>query len=214
MAGHEHRRACGVPTQAVEGRPARILAFASAVDLGMFALEVAVAAHSGSLSLLAQSVDFLGDAAYFGLSPLVRGRSLRSRNRIAFGKGFVMTTWGLVILLRTLPTLAAAHPPEAFSMGWVGALALAVKLSVSWLVQDSGPGETARRIAWPCARDEVLGSFAVLLAAGLVAWTGRTWPDILMAFLMAVLGLSSGSSIMRQAGAEHPEPSSHGDRPS
>ena len=44
--------------------------------------------------------------------------------------------------------------------------------------------------------------FAVMIAALGVQGTGRAWPDLLVAAVMAVLALSGGWAVMRQAGRE------------
>jgi cation diffusion facilitator family transporter len=180
----------------------RILGLALVLNFLMFGVEIFAALHSGSLSLLAESIDFLGDAANYAVSLFVLNRSSLIRSRAAFAKGFVMTSWGILILLRTFPSLASPVPPEAFTMTWVGILALCVNVGVALLLWKFREGDANRRSVWLCSRNDAIGNLAILIAAGLVAWTGRPWPDVLVAFLMAVLALSAGSAIMRQSSRE------------
>ncbi|MEN9355038.1 MAG: putative zinc transport protein [Fibrobacterota bacterium] len=180
----------------------RILILALALNFLMFLVEILAALHSGSLALLAESIDFLGDAANYAVSLFVLNRSALARSRTAFAKGFVMTSWGILILLRTVPSLSSQAPPEAFTMTWVGILALGVNVGVALSLWKFREGDANRRSVWLCSRNDAIGNLAILIAAGLVAWTGRPWPDVLVAFLMSVLALSAGTAIMRQSSRE------------
>ncbi len=58
------------------------------------------------------------------------------------------------------------------------------------------------RAVWLCSRNDALGNIAVVAAAGLVAWTGAAWPDLVVAAVMALLALSSALAVMRHAREE------------
>jgi Co/Zn/Cd efflux system component len=58
------------------------------------------------------------------------------------------------------------------------------------------------RSVWLCTRNDVIANILVLVAAVGVFGTGTVWPDVAVAGFLAFLGLSSGSSVMRQARAE------------
>jgi Co/Zn/Cd efflux system component len=55
------------------------------------------------------------------------------------------------------------------------------------------------RSAWLCSRNDVIGNLAVLLAAVGVFGTGTGWPDVVVAAIMAGLGLQSAVQVMRHA---------------
>jgi Co/Zn/Cd efflux system component len=58
------------------------------------------------------------------------------------------------------------------------------------------------RSVWICTRNDAIGNLAVLAAAAGVFGTGRAWPDLIVAGIMALLGLTGGWQIVRQAQAE------------
>ena len=62
------------------------------------------------------------------------------------------------------------------------------------------------RSAWICTRNDVLGNFAVLLAALGVFGTGTGWPDLVVAGIMATLALQGAGIVLRQALAELRQP--------
>ena len=66
-----------------DGRYRRILWIALLVNLAMFLVEIGAGLKAGSVSLLADSLDFLGDAANYGISLWVLGMALAWRARAA-----------------------------------------------------------------------------------------------------------------------------------
>jgi Co/Zn/Cd efflux system component len=84
-------------------------------------------------------------------------------------------------------------------MGTIGIAALAanaVSFGLLWAYRD---GDANMRSAWICTRNDVLGNFAVLLAAAGVFGTGSGWPDVIVATIMAALAIQGASLVIRQA---------------
>jgi len=92
--------------------------------------------------------------------------------------------------------------PEAEVMGAVGGLALAANAGVALLLYRFRTGDANMRSVWICSRNDAIGNVAVVLAAAGVFGTGTAWPDLIVATIMAALGLSGGWQITRQAMAE------------
>jgi Co/Zn/Cd efflux system component len=63
-------------------------------------------------------------------------------------------------------------------------------------------GDSNRRSVWICSRNDAIGNIAVMAAALGVFGTDTIWPDIAVAVVMALLGLSGGLTIVRQALSE------------
>jgi Co/Zn/Cd efflux system component len=63
-------------------------------------------------------------------------------------------------------------------------------------------GDANMQSVWICSRNDVLGNFAVLLAAVGVFGTGTGWPDLIVATIMATLALQGAWIVVRQARAE------------
>ena len=87
-------------------------------------------------------------------------------------------------------------------MGAVGVLALAVNFSVAAMLYRFREGDANMRSVWLCTRNDVIANLAVLIAAAGVFGTGTIWPDVAVAAMLAVLGLSSGRLVIRHARAE------------
>ena len=171
----------------------RILWIALIVNGAMFAVELAAGTHSGSASLLADAIDFLGDAANYGLSLWVLAMALAWRARAALVKGVSMLAFGVFVIGRVAWGAWQGIPPEPFTMGGVGLLALAANLGVAALLYAYREGDANMRGVWLCTRNDALGNLAVMGAALGVLGTGTVWPDLLVAATMAGLAISGGS---------------------
>jgi cation diffusion facilitator family transporter len=179
-----------------------ILWLALAVNLGMFAVEIIAGMRADSVSLLADSLDFLGDAANYGISLLVLGMSLTLRARASLFKALCMLVFGVGVLIAAIWHLLSGQVPDAPTMGLVGFLALLANVGVAALLYAYREGDSNMRSVWLCSRNDALGNIAVLLAALGVFGTGSAWPDLLVASLMAGLAVTSSYQVMRHARQE------------
>jgi Co/Zn/Cd efflux system component len=199
--------ACEPPS--VNPRYRRALWIALAVNLAMFGVEIAGGLVSGSVSLLADAVDFFGDAANYGLSLAVLSMGLLWRARAAWVKGLSMGAFGVFVLGKAAWNAVAAVPPEAVTMGVVAVIALIANLAVAALLYAFREGDANMRSVWLCTRNDAISNVAVILAALGVAGTGTVWPDLLVAAVMGGLALSSSASVLRQARQEMQMASAH-----
>jgi Co/Zn/Cd efflux system component len=180
----------------------RVLWAVLAINAAMFAIEIAAGLHAGSASLQADALDFLGDAANYGISLFVVGLALRHRAAAALAKGVTMGLFGLWVLGVALWHLGTGAMPEAATMGAVGCAALAANAASFALLWTYRGGDANMRSAWICTRNDVLGNLAVVLAALGVLGTGSSWPDIVVAVIMSGLALQGSWLVVRQAMAE------------
>ena len=180
----------------------KILWAALLINLAMFAIELGAGFKSGSTSLLADAIDFFGDAANYGVSLAVLSAGVVLRARAALLKGACMMAFGIFVLGRTAWVFNQGTVPEAFTMGSIGLLALIANMAVAAMLYAYREGDANMRSVWLCSRNDAIGNIAVMLAALGVLGTSSAWPDLLVACGMAVLALSGGWSVIRQATAE------------
>ena len=198
--GHSHNDSSA--TSANNPRYRKILWVALVVNLAMFAIEIGAGFKSGSTSLLADAIDFFGDAANYGVSLAVLSAGVVLRARAALLKGACMLGFGLFVLGRAAWMFSQGSTPEAFTMGSIGLLALIANVAVAAMLYAYREGDANMRSVWLCSRNDAIGNIAVMLAALGVLSTGRAWPDLLVACGMAVLALSGGWSVIKQASRE------------
>lgn len=171
-------------------------------NAGMFVVELIAGLHANSVSLLADAVDFAGDAANYALSLAVLGMAAPWRSRAALVKGLCMLAYGVFVLAKAGRVWHVGAVPEALTMGVVGFVALLVNTGVAVMLYRFRSGDANMRSVWLCSRNDALSNLAVMLAALGVFGTGSAWPDLAVAAVMATLALSAGWQVVRQARAE------------
>lgn len=155
-----------------------------------------------SVALQADALDFIGDAATYGLSLAVIGRSLKVRSMAAIIKGLSLLLLGLWVLGSTIYRVFVLQLPDPIVMGAIGVLALAANMVSVLILLRFRDGDANVRSVWLCSRNDAIGNFAVVLAATGVFATQTGWPDVVIAGGMAALFLCSATGILRQARRE------------
>ena len=191
----------------------RILWIALLINAAMFVIELVAGSRSGSVSLLADAIDFAGDALNYGVSLAVLSAALAWRARAALAKAASMMAFGVFVLAKALWIMLSGTVPDPMTMGVVGTIALAANLSVAWMLYAYREGDANMRSVWLCSRNDALGNLAVMGAALGVLGSGTAWPDLIVALIMATLALHGGWQVLRQARAEltaqHPHEHAH-----
>jgi Co/Zn/Cd efflux system component len=185
-----------------DNRYRKVLWMALLINIVMFGVELAASLKAGSVALQADSVDFLGDAGNYAVSLFVLGMAPIWRSRAAYGKGIVMGAFGVFVLLRALWAGLGGRVPEAETMGLISIVAFVANSAVALLLHAFRNGDANMRSVWLCTRNDMIGNLAVLLAAIGVFGTQAGWPDIAVASIMAVLGLSAARDIIGRARSE------------
>lgn len=180
----------------------RVLVIALVLNALMFGVELAASWWSGSVSLLADSIDFFGDAVNYGISLVVLSMGLVWRAGAAMAKGIVMFSFGVFVLARAGWGLVEGATPEPVTMGATAVLAFAVNVGVAWLLYAWREGDANMRSVWLCSRNDAISNIAVFVAALAVMATGTRWPDLVVALVMGLLALTAGASVMQQARVE------------
>jgi Co/Zn/Cd efflux system component len=192
---------CEEPRQADHGYR-RVLWAVLAINAAMFAVEIGAGLTAGSASLQADALDFVGDAANYGISLSVLAMALRYRAMAALAKGLTMGAFGLWVMGLTAWHAWSGVMPHAMPMGIVGLTALAANTISFGLLWSRRGGDANMHSAWICTRNDVLGNIAVLLAAVGVFGTGAGWPDVIVAAIMAGLALQGAYMVVSRAGVE------------
>jgi Co/Zn/Cd efflux system component len=180
----------------------RVLWIALVANVAMFLVEVVAAAWSGSSALAADAADFLGDSANYALSLGAIALGGAWISRVALLKGSAMSVYGVAVLAYAAWRAWHGVPPEPITMSVVGMLALLVNFGVAVLLYRFRNGDANMHSVWLCTRNDIIANVAVLVAAAGVFGTGTVWPDVAVAAILAVLGLSSGRVVLQRARAE------------
>jgi Co/Zn/Cd efflux system component len=198
--GAEHDHA--VTFEGMNADYKRRLMLVTAINIGMFLVEMFAGQLSGSQALKADALDFFADGVTYALSFWAIGRPLAVRAGAAFLKGLSLMAMGLWVAATTLYQFFVLGVPQAEVMSVVGLMALGANLASVYLLVAYKDGDANIRSVWLCSRNDAIGNVAVVAAALLVALLGNGVPDLIVAGVMATLFLSSAYQILRQSYAE------------
>lgn len=193
------RDCCSPAENITNAQYRKVLYLALWANLIMFGIEMVAGWHAHSSALFADAMDFLGDGINYAASLFALGLPTIWRSRVALMKGITMLSYGAIILLLVTFNFKFEHTPLASLMGIISVLALAVNLTVAWLLYRFRQGDSNMQSVWLCTRNDAIINLAVLLAAGGVWFTGQSWPDLLVALCIAGLGLSSGYRVIKRS---------------
>lgn len=172
------------------------------LNLGFGLCELVGGFVADSQALKADSLDFLGDGSISMLGLIALTWSVGARARIALTQGLFLGALGLGVIGFAIWRALNAGVPEAELMGGIGVVALAVNVTSALVLARFREGDANVRAIWLFSRNDAIANIAVIIAAGLVAWTGSAWPDLAVAGIIALLFLHSAYEIVRNALAE------------
>ncbi len=169
------------------------------LNAGMFAVEFVTGLLAGSVALLSDSLDMLGDALVYGFSLYVVNRSAVWKARVALAKAAVMGLFGAVVLGQLIFKLVHPEVPHFVAMGVVGALAFVVNGVCFGLLWQHRAEDINMRSVWLCSRNDLIANLSVLFAALAVWQVQSPWPDILVGAFICAMFMRSALAVAREA---------------
>lgn len=169
------------------------------INAVMFLVECAAGIMANSTSLIADSMDMLGDASVYAFSIYVVGRSLPWKARAARFKAYIMVAFGFAVLAEALRKSFSDVVPEANIMSGIGVLALIANLMCLYLLYRHRRDDVNMRSTWICSRNDIIANTSVLGAAFLVYYSGSSIPDVVVGSAIATLFIASAVGILNDA---------------
>lgn len=194
----------------MEMRPTSIrIAVASvfALNLAYFFIEFGVASRIGSVSLFADSVDFLEDAMINFLIFAALGLGARMRGRVGAVLACLILVPGLATLWTAWAKFRQPFPPDHLWLSLTGTGALLVNsFCALLLVRHRHSGGSLAKAAFLSARNDVLANLAIVAAGGITALTDSPWPDLAVGLGIALLNFDAAREVWEAARRERSVP--------
>jgi len=181
----------------------RAVRFVALANLSYFGIEFAVATAIHSVSLFADSVDFLEDASINLLITIALGWAARRRARLGMALAGILLVPGLATLWMAWRNLGAHTPPEAIPLSLTGLGALAVNLTCAVLLaRHRHHHGSLAKAAFLSARNDALANIAIIATGMVTAYTLSAWPDLIVGLGIALMNADAAREVWTAARQE------------
>lgn len=182
----------------------RTVQIVAILNLAYFGIEFAVAHAIGSVSLFADSIDFLEDASVNFLILIALGWSAAKRARVGMLLAGILLIPGLAALWTAWQKFSMPVPPAPIPLSLAGAGAFAVNLSCAILLTRyrKHAGSMAKA-AFLSARNDVLANVAIVGAGLITVYIHSVWPDLIVGLGIALMNAGAAKEVYEAAKDEH-----------
>jgi Co/Zn/Cd efflux system component len=193
-----------VPATARDMALRRVVGIVALLNLGYFGVEFAVALAIGSVSLFADSVDFLEDASVNLLILLALGWSLKARARVGMGLAGILLVPALATLWALWNKFQLPAPPAPLPLTITGLGAMLVNFGCAMLLMRyRHHGGSLTRAAFLSARNDVFANIAIVIAGAATAMTHSVWPDMVVGAGIMLINADAAREVWQAARSEH-----------
>jgi Co/Zn/Cd efflux system component len=193
------------PVDSADDRLRGVVRIVALLNIAYFGVEFAVAIAIGSVSLFADSIDFLEDTSINFLVLMAVGWSARRRARMGMLAAGILLIPALATLWMAWQKFLAPVAPEPLALSLAGAGAFAVNLTCALLLaryrRHSG---SLTRAAFLSARNDVLANIAIVAAALVTAYLYQSaWPDLIVGLGILAINAGAAKEVYEAARDEH-----------
>lgn len=183
----------------------RTVILVAALNCAYFGIEFAVGLAIGSVSLFADSVDFLEDASVNFLIAFALGWDAQSRARLGMVLALILLAPAIAGLWTAWQKLVTLVPPAALPLTLTGLGALAVNLSCAlMLAKFRDHSGSLTRAAFLSARNDTVANIAIIAAGAVTAYLWRSaWPDLIVGVGIAIMNADAAREVWQAAHEEH-----------
>ena len=173
------------------------------LNLAYFGVEFAVGRAIGSVSLFADSIDFLEDASLNVLIAIALGWPARRRAALGSVLALILLVPGIATVVTAWQKLQLPVAPDPTLLGATGLGALVVNLACALLLaRVRGHAGSLSKAAFLSARNDAVANVAIVAAGAATAIVGNAWPDLVVGIAIAILNADAARDVWRAARAE------------
>ncbi|AYG63700.1 cation transporter (plasmid) [Rhizobium jaguaris] len=183
----------------------RVVTQVALLNLGYFGIEFVVALSIGSVSLFADSIDFLEDASINLLIAIAIGWSARNRARVGMVLAVILLVPGIATIWTAWQKFMAPVAPDPLPLTLTGLGALVVNLSCAlMLTRYRHHSGSLTRAAFLSARNDAIANIAIIATGVLTAFVWHSaWPDIIVGLAIAAMNADAAREVWEAARNEH-----------
>ncbi|MBI4045476.1 MAG: cation transporter [Devosia nanyangense] len=182
----------------------RAVVLVALLNLAYFSVEFVVALRIGSVSLFADSVDFLEDTSVNLLIALAMGWTLATRAKVGMALAVILLIPALAFLWSLWTKIATPVPPEPFALSLTGLGALAVNVTCAFILARFRHHKgSLTKAAFLSARNDALANIAIIAAGLMTVAYPSIWPDVVVGLGIAVMNADAARAVWNTAREEH-----------
>ncbi|MFI4984177.1 MAG: cation transporter [Rickettsiales bacterium] len=169
------------------------------IHMVMFFGVLAAGIYANSSALLADSLDFIGDAANYALTFYVMSRGVVMRASAAMLKAVTMLAFGVPMLIYALSQYSGEVVPNSEVMNASGLLGLSAHLICVYYLYKFRKGDSNLLSVWVCTINDLISNVLIVIGAYLVHTTNSIVPDIVVAIIIVAIALIGACIIFARA---------------
>ena len=174
--------------------------FVAILNLIFFFIEFTVALNIRSVSLLADSIDFIEDTSINFLIFFAVSLSLVKRAKISIFLSILMMVPGFVAIWAVWKQIIYQQPPEPIELSMVGFGALVVNCLCTYiLIKFKNYSGSLTKAAFLSARNDAIANITIIIAGIITIFHPSVWPDILVGLFIAYIRTESALEIFIKA---------------
>lgn len=174
------------------------------LNLAYFGIEFSVALAIGSVSLFADSIDFLEDASVNFLILIALGWNARKRARVGMLLAGILLVPGFAALWTAWQKISMPVPPAPIPLSLAGAGAFVVNLICAiMLIRYRKHSGSMAKAAFLSARNDVFANIAIVAAGFMTLYTRSAWPDLIVGLGIALINAGAAKEVYETAREEH-----------
>ena len=177
-------------------KEAGVLKILLGINAGMFIVEMGTGLIAHSTGLIADSLDMFADAAVYGLALFAVGRAARLQVRAAHLAGLFQIVLALGVLVEGVRRFIYGSEPESLLMMGIGLVALVANAICLLMIYGHREGGAHMKASWIFSANDVLANIGVIAAGALVAWTGSSYPDLVIGAVVGIIVLNGARRIL------------------
>ena len=175
----------------------------ASLNLLYFFYEFSIARKIGSVSLFADSIDFLEDASVNILILLAFGWSIKTRVKLGYVFSGLLLIPGIAVLSVAWDKFQNPVTPESLSLGLTALGALVVNVFCAYLLSRFRKSkESLTKAAYLSARNDALSNAAIISASVISLFWASGWPDLIVGIGILLLNLDSATEVLEASRRE------------
>lgn len=182
----------------------RVVTTVAVLNLAYFGVEFTIALNIGSVSLFADSIDFLEDASVNLLIGVALGWRPRQRARLGMLLAGILLIPGLATVWTAWQKVMVPVPPAPIPLSLTGAGAMGVNLACAFMLAPfSRQGGSLTRAAFLSARNDAIANIAIVTAGLVTVYLHSAWPDVIVGLGIAAINADAAREVWKAAHSEY-----------